>query len=81
MDPFYSKFIRFQECFSSSCDDLVRPPIHSWIYGHTHRPYKGILNGVRMFCNPIGYPDDNPLPNFNASFMTESLIACDPQSS
>lgn len=58
-DPFYYKWSRYQQCYSSSCDDLIRFPIHSWFYGHTHRPSTSILNGVRMLCNPIGYIGEN----------------------
>jgi hypothetical protein len=32
------------------------PRIAAWIYGHTHKPNFG----PRFFCNPIGYPSENP---------------------
>lgn len=65
MDKYYKKYINYQQCFSSDCDPLIRFPIHSWIYGHTHRPYTGTLNGVNMYCNPIGYHGENKNIDFN----------------
>jgi len=60
IDPIYDQFRKtYQQCYSSSSEDLIRPPIHTWIYGHTHRPYVGMINGVHMHCNPIGYPGEN----------------------
>lgn len=63
-DPYYSKYEKYHQCYSSACDDLIRYPIHSWIYGHTHRPFIGEINGVKMYCNPIGYKDENPCVDF-----------------
>lgn len=31
-----------------------------WIYGHTHTSYDYVEQGCQMFCNPIGYGDQNP---------------------
>lgn len=63
-DPFYSRFSSYQQCYSSDCDDLIRFPIHSWFYGHTHRPRISIINGIRTFCNPIGYIGENSYADF-----------------
>jgi predicted phosphodiesterase len=56
----------FNQCFASTCDDLIRPPAIFWIYGHTHEPANTVLQGVQCVANPIGYPGENPKPNYNA---------------
>lgn len=34
--------------------------IHVWCHGHTHSPNDKIVEGVRVVCNPRGYPNENP---------------------
>lgn len=34
--------------------------IHVWCHGHTHTSNEAIVNGVRVVCNPRGYPGENP---------------------
>lgn len=47
-------------CFASRSDDLLRPErVAAWFYGHTHRASDQVLDGVRTFCNPVGYPGEN----------------------
>lgn len=31
-----------------------------WNHGHTHAPAEAVINGVRVVCNPRGYPGENP---------------------
>lgn len=31
-----------------------------WCHGHTHAPADKIVHGVRVVCNPRGYPGENP---------------------
>ena len=31
-----------------------------WCHGHTHAPNDKIVEGVRVVCNPRGYPGENP---------------------
>lgn len=31
-----------------------------WCHGHTHRANEAIVHGVRVICNPRGYPRENP---------------------
>lgn len=31
-----------------------------WCHGHTHAKADKIINGVRVVCNPRGYPGENP---------------------
>jgi predicted phosphodiesterase len=39
------------ECFASDCDDLIKPPVKLWIYGHTHVPNEAKMNDVILLCN------------------------------
>jgi hypothetical protein len=38
--------------------EMFLPPVKSWCYGHTHRPFDGQLGSTdcRLVSNPIGYP-------------------------
>lgn len=31
-----------------------------WNHGHTHAPREAVVHGVRVVCNPRGYPGENP---------------------
>lgn len=31
-----------------------------WCHGHTHVANEAVVNGVRVVCNPRGYPGENP---------------------
>jgi len=73
VDPFYKKYENYQQCFSSNSDELIRFPIHSWVYGHTHRPYRGSINGVNLYCNPIGFRGENRKKNYNVTFELPDL--------
>lgn len=44
--------------FASNCDDLIKPPVQYWVYGHTHTPSRHTINGVTLLCNPKGYPSE-----------------------
>lgn len=44
--------------FASHCDDLIKPPVQYWVYGHTHTPSRHTINGVTVLCNPKGYPSE-----------------------
>ncbi len=45
-------------CFASRCDDLIRPPVMAWIFGHTHTGMKVTIHGIPCLCNPHGYPEE-----------------------
>lgn len=51
--------------FASDCDVLVRDPIVCWIYGHTHEAIDLEINGIPLLANPIGYPGENAVVDFN----------------
>lgn len=57
----------YNQCFASNSEHLIKSPVKAWIYGHTHKPSKEMINDVLCVCNPIGYPNErNPLEiNFN----------------
>lgn len=40
--------------------DKYRDKILVWCHGHTHAASDKIVNGVRVVCNPRGYPNENP---------------------
>lgn len=45
--------------YANSWDDLVRPPVSLWLHGHVHTAADYELNGVRVVCNPRGYPGEH----------------------
>lgn len=34
--------------------------IHVWCHGHTHARNEAVVDGVKVVCNPRGYPGENP---------------------
>ncbi len=66
-DPKYKSYAEYNQCFSTELDYLIDRPIVAWFYGHTHTPSFTEINGVKMCCNPIGYPDEQAQPNFNVN--------------
>jgi predicted phosphodiesterase len=56
---------RFNPCFASDLDHLVRPPVALWIHGHTHESIDYVVNGTRVVCNPRGYLPREPNPSFD----------------
>lgn len=57
----------YNQWFASSLDDLFvleEGNIKAWFYGHTHTPLppEGVeIDGVRFYCNPLGYPHEKRL--------------------
>lgn len=47
------------EWFASNSDDLIDPFVQAWFYGHTHKQKHCVINSVNMYCNPLGYPNEN----------------------
>lgn len=35
--------------------------IRVWCHGHTHAKNEAVVDGVRVVCNPRGYPGENPV--------------------
>ncbi len=44
--------------FASDCEDIFKPNILYWTYGHSHTPNKSIIKCVNFISNPIGYPHE-----------------------
>lgn len=67
IDPKYRtrEFDAYNQFFASNCDDLIRAPIKAWICGHTHTGFEKVVNGVPVYCNPGGYPDENIKEDLN----------------
>ena len=45
-------------CFASNCEDLMKPHVRAWIYGHTHNVSTGIINNTICSVNARGYPHE-----------------------
>ena len=53
-------------------DDLIetqKDKIKYWIYGHTHTSSNIIINEIPFLCNPIGYPNENSILDFQKRFI------------
>jgi len=51
-------------CNSAYCSDLdalimIHPQIKYFVHGHTHTPFDYMIEGCRVICNPMGYPDES----------------------
>ncbi len=55
----------YNQCYASKCDELIKPPVGCWIYGHTHSVDERKINGVPCLVNPIGYIHEMDDPDFN----------------
>jgi predicted phosphohydrolase len=61
----------YNQWFYCDMDDLIETngnKIKCWIYGHTHTPSNVIINGIPFLCNPIGYPNENKIIDFQLAF-------------
>lgn len=45
--------------YANSWEPLIRPPVSLWLHGHVHTAADYALNGVRVVCNPRGYPGEH----------------------
>lgn len=63
-----SRIMPYNQCFYCDMDDIIKNNAHKiscWIYGHTHTPSVTTLHNVLFACNPIGYPNENKISDFN----------------
>lgn len=54
----------YNQWFYCNMDDTIETyhdKIKCWIYGHTHTPSTNIVHGIPFLCNPMGYPNENPV--------------------
>lgn len=68
IDEKYNSYSKYNQCFASNNDDLIKSPIKLWIYGHTHLPKESIINGIPINCNPIGYKNENKKIDYEKIF-------------
>ena len=54
----YKDSIELNSFFASNSDELISDPVIYWIYGHTHTASSHNINGVKVLCNPKGYPNE-----------------------
>jgi predicted phosphodiesterase len=57
-------------CFASACEDLMRPCIKAWIYGHTHNAAITAIGQTITACNARGYPNES-VPGFGRDVYLE----------
>ena len=63
----------YNQWFYCNMDDLIETNVNKikyWIYGHTHTSSNVIINNISFLCNPIGYPNENSILDFQKSFTT-----------
>lgn len=58
----------YNQMYASDCEYLMKDPIKLWIYGHTHRDSIKEINGIKLICNPKGYPSENKHKEINQVF-------------
>ena len=65
------KMLPYNQWFYCNMDELIETKgnkIKCWIYGHTHTPSNIIINEIPFLCNPIGYPNENSILDFQKNF-------------
>lgn len=76
VDPRYTDS-PYNSCFASKCDDLIRYPVRTWIYGHTHSAANirlGKNKDVMCCVNARGYQLSSgkaEVPGFMARAFTD----------
>jgi len=63
LDPKFEGQITNEWYYNPYMQDLIQEfseQILVWCHGHTHAFADKIVNGVRVVCNPRGYPGENP---------------------
>lgn len=60
--PKYHKYGDINLWFASESDELIsfNSKVKAWIYGHTHDACASRMGEVKLLCNPLGYPGENP---------------------
>jgi hypothetical protein len=52
------RYVTDNSFFASHCDNLIRPPVKAWIFGHSHTGMTTKLHGIPCVSNPHGYPTE-----------------------
>lgn len=69
-----NKMEPYNQWFYCNMDDLIETnanKIKYWIYGHTHTPSNSKMHNIPFLCNPIGYPNENNILDFQKIFTIE----------
>jgi hypothetical protein len=53
------QYADINRAFASEVDEFIADPVVFWAHGHSHRYNDTRINGVRVVCNPMGYPGEN----------------------
>lgn len=56
------QYLPYNQWFASDLEDMLEiynNKICAWIYGHTHTGFEVNINGVNLYCNPVGYKGEN----------------------
>ena len=64
----------YNQWFYCNMDEFIETNINKikiWIYGHTHTSCNVIKNGIPFLCNPIGYPNENSILDFQKSIRID----------
>jgi len=74
VDPKYrtTEMAQYNQWFYCNMDSMIeiyKTNIKCWIYGHTHTPNTKEINTVPFLCNPIGYPNENSIIDFNKTLL------------
>lgn len=76
IDPIYKvpRMLPYSQWFCNDMDKFIdenKDKIKCWFYGHTHKSSNTLIHGIPFLCNPIGYPNENKEPDFNAHIVLE----------
>ena len=69
------RMLPYNQWFYCDMNEFIeknREKIKCWFYGHTHTPLQTTLYNVPMCCNPIGYPNENPINDYTKTIEIES---------
>jgi predicted phosphodiesterase len=60
-------------CFASNCEDLMKPHVRAWIYGHTHNASSASFKHTLCVANAAGYMNEG-VPGFSRTAWIEFPI-------
>ena len=62
----------YNQWYYCDIDEMIetnKNKIKCWICGHTHIPSNYIINENPFVCNPIGYPNENSVLDFQKTII------------
>jgi predicted phosphohydrolase len=68
------EYLPYNQWYYCNMDHFIEKNKHSltcWIYGHTHTPSSVWIHDIPFVCNPIGYPNENSVLDFNKCIIIE----------